>query len=91
MPLTDLTFSDDQAEAHDRVADLLRAAGVDLDDNLLTPMSDGKSQVFAVTGKAGSRPAAAGHPGPDQQGRQRVAQPGRASDDDSPHPLYPGL
>lgn len=54
MSLPELTFSDDQAEAHDRVADLLRAAGVDLDDSLLTPMSDGKSQVFAVTGKAGS-------------------------------------
>ena len=54
MSLPELTFSDDQAEAHDRVADLLRAAGVDLDDALLTPMSDGKSQVFAVTGKAGS-------------------------------------
>ncbi len=55
MSQPDLTFSDDQAEAHDRVADLLRSAGVDLDDSLLTPpMSDGKSQVFAVTGKAGS-------------------------------------
>ncbi|MCI2394970.1 AAA family ATPase [Aliiroseovarius sediminis] len=49
-----LTYSDDQAEAHDRVADMLRGAGVNLDDALLTPLSDGKSNVMAVIGKAGS-------------------------------------
>ena len=49
-----IIYSEDQAEAHDRVADMLRAAGVNLDDALLTPLSDGKSQVFAVMGKAGS-------------------------------------
>lgn len=49
-----VTFSDDQAEAHDRVADMLRLSGVNLDDALLTPVSDGKSQVMAVIGKAGS-------------------------------------
>ncbi|GHE99129.1 ATPase [Aliiroseovarius zhejiangensis] len=49
-----LTFSDDQADAHDRVAEMLRGAGVDLDDALLTPLSDGTSQVMAVVGKAGS-------------------------------------
>ncbi|WP_298559576.1 AAA family ATPase [uncultured Aliiroseovarius sp.] len=49
-----VTFSDDQAEAHDRVSDMLRLSGVNLDDALLTPVSDGKSQVMAVIGKAGS-------------------------------------
>ena len=51
---TQITFSDDQAEAHDRVAEMLRGAGVDLDESLLTPMADGKAQVMAVLGKAGS-------------------------------------
>lgn len=49
-----VTFSDDQAEAHDRVSDMLRLSGVNLDDALLTPVADGKSQVMAVIGKAGS-------------------------------------
>ncbi|SMR82661.1 exodeoxyribonuclease-5 [Aliiroseovarius halocynthiae] len=49
-----VTFSDDQAEAHDRVAEMLRLSGVNLDDSLLTPVADGKSQVMAVIGKAGS-------------------------------------
>ncbi|MCK8462965.1 AAA family ATPase [Aliiroseovarius sp. S1339] len=49
-----LTYSDDQADAHDRVAEMLRGAGVNLDDALLTPLSDGKTQVMAVVGKAGS-------------------------------------
>lgn len=49
-----VTFSDDQAEAHDRVSEMLRLSGVNLDDALLTPVSDGKSQLMAVIGKAGS-------------------------------------
>lgn len=49
-----LLLSDDQAEAHDRVADLLRGAGVDIDEGHLTPMAEGKAQVMAVIGKAGS-------------------------------------
>ncbi|WP_424940548.1 ATP-dependent DNA helicase [Aliiroseovarius sp. S253] len=49
-----VTFSDDQAEAHDRVSEMLRLSGVNLDDALLTPVADGKSQVMAVIGKAGS-------------------------------------
>lgn len=49
-----LTFSHDQADAHDSIAEMLRSAGVDLDDNLLTPPRDGKSAVMAVMGKAGS-------------------------------------
>ena len=49
-----LQFSHDQAEAYDRVSDMLRAAGVDLDEALLTPPREGKSAVMAVLGKAGS-------------------------------------
>lgn len=50
-----VTYSDDQAEAHDRLAELLRSVGVDLDEDVLTPRAEGKSgQVMAVVGKAGS-------------------------------------
>ncbi|MEC7760765.1 MAG: AAA family ATPase [Pseudomonadota bacterium] len=54
MALPALQLSDDQAEAHDRVAELLRSAGVDIDEGHLTPMAEGKSRVMAVIGKAGS-------------------------------------
>jgi exodeoxyribonuclease-5 len=54
MALPTLQLSDDQAEAHDRVAELLRAAGVDIDEGHLTPMAEGKARVMAVIGKAGS-------------------------------------
>ncbi|VAW04408.1 RecD-like DNA helicase Atu2026 [hydrothermal vent metagenome] len=54
MTGTTLKFSHDQAEAHDRITDALRAAGIDLDAGLLTPPRDGKQCVMAVTGKAGS-------------------------------------
>src|SRR6056297_2896291 len=49
-----LTYSEDQAEAHDRIAALLRGAGVDIDEGLLTPPHAGKASVMAVIGKAGS-------------------------------------
>ncbi len=48
------TLSDDQAEAWDSLTDLLTAAGVNLSDSLLMPPHDGKSQVMAIMGKAGS-------------------------------------
>ncbi len=48
------TFSDDQAMAHDRIAEVLRDMGVDIDDETLTPASEGKGAVLAITGKAGS-------------------------------------
>ncbi|MEM8776228.1 MAG: AAA family ATPase [Pseudomonadota bacterium] len=54
MSAPTLTFSHDQAKAYDRVADMLRSAGVDLDESLLTPPREGKSSVMAVLGKAGS-------------------------------------
>lgn len=53
MP-TQITFSEDQAEAWDSVAEALRLSGVDLDDSLLMPPQSGKSSVMAVIGKAGS-------------------------------------
>jgi exodeoxyribonuclease-5 len=49
-----LTFSDDQATAYDSVVEVLRSAGVDLDDQLLTPPKGSAASVMAVTGKAGS-------------------------------------
>ena len=48
-----LTFSADQAEAHDRVTALLQTTGVDLADGTLMPPGYGGG-VLAVTGKAGS-------------------------------------
>ena len=54
MSDTAITFSHDQADAHDAIADMLRHAGIDLDDHLLTPPRDGKDSVMAVIGKAGT-------------------------------------
>ncbi len=54
MTQNSLTFSHDQAEAYDRITEMLRSTGVDLDEGLLTPLQEGKSRVMAVTGKAGS-------------------------------------
>lgn len=51
---TELTYSDDQAAAHDAVSAMLQSAGISLDDALLMPPKGDKSQVMAVTGKAGS-------------------------------------
>ncbi len=49
-----LTYSPDQAHAHDRISEMLRSTGIDLEDDLLTPPRDGKTEVMAVIGKAGS-------------------------------------
>ncbi|MCB2127924.1 MAG: ATP-dependent helicase [Rhodobacteraceae bacterium] len=54
MTLPALEFSDDQAEAWDRIADILGAAGIDLVEATLMPASQGIPQIFAVVGKAGS-------------------------------------
>jgi len=55
MSLPTLQFSDDQAEAYDRVAELLRGVGVDIEEGMLTPRAEGKAgSVLAVVGKAGS-------------------------------------
>ncbi len=47
-------FSDDQADAWDRVVDMLRGAGVDLVNGTLHPDAAGKPSVLALVGKAGS-------------------------------------
>jgi len=53
--VADLVFSDDQAEAWDRVADRLAQAGVDLIEGTTTPPREGAAPtVLAVLGKAGS-------------------------------------
>ena len=49
-----LAYSDDQAQAHDRIAEALRDVGVDIDNGTLTPLAEGKGRVMAVVGKAGS-------------------------------------
>lgn len=52
--LPTVTFSDDQAEAFDRVAAELLSMGIDLEDGALTPRAEGRASVLAVVGKAGS-------------------------------------
>lgn len=54
MSVPSITFSEDQAEAHDRIAQMLRGVGVDLDNGILTPLIEEKQSILAVTGKAGS-------------------------------------
>lgn len=54
MTATPLTFSEDQAEAWDQIAEVLGQAGVDLDDARLLPPGDKGAAVTAVIGKAGS-------------------------------------
>ncbi len=54
MVLPAIQFSDDQAEAFDRVAEMLRGAGVDIEAGAITPDADGKPGVLAMVGKAGS-------------------------------------
>lgn len=51
---TTLALSDDQAGAFDAVTDMLRSAGIDLDDALLMPPKSSATSVMAITGKAGS-------------------------------------
>ncbi|MEM9707170.1 MAG: AAA family ATPase [Pseudomonadota bacterium] len=47
-------FSDDQAEAFDRLAETFGRAGVDVHEGQVLPRSDGGQGVVAITGKAGS-------------------------------------
>ena len=49
-----VTFSEDQAAAFDALAEAMRSAGVDLEAETLLPSTEGKAQVMAVVGKAGS-------------------------------------
>lgn len=52
LPVKEL--SDDQAEAWDRVAEMLRGAGIDLDNATLSAAAPGSPSVLALVGKAGS-------------------------------------
>jgi len=52
MSVTLTQFSDDQAEAFDRVAEVLRSSGVDIEESLTTPRTD-NGQCPAVAGRAG--------------------------------------
>ena len=54
MQIRQVELSLDQAEAYDHVAALLRAAGVDLENNLLVPGRERDARVTALIGKAGS-------------------------------------
>ncbi len=54
MTTDTLTYSEDQAAAHDAVAEMLRGAGIDLDDALLSLPKGSGSGVMALVGKAGS-------------------------------------
>ncbi|CAN1571630.1 SF1_C_RecD domain containing protein [Paracoccaceae bacterium] len=49
-----LIFSDDQADAYDRLTAAFIGAGVDIVEGALSPMAEGKATVLAVVGKAGS-------------------------------------
>lgn len=49
-----IPFSEDQAQAHDRITEALRGVGVDLDRETILPAAEGTGGVIAVTGKAGS-------------------------------------
>ena len=49
-----LTFSDDQADAWDRLSAELTLQGINLTDGTLSPAAEGKPMVMAVMGKAGS-------------------------------------
>ncbi len=51
---TSIQYSDDQAAAFDAVTELLKGAGINLDDQLLMPPKTTKTAVRAITGKAGS-------------------------------------
>lgn len=53
MTAPSIQFSEDQAAAYDTVVEMLRSAGIDLDDGLLQPPR-GDSGVMALIGKAGS-------------------------------------
>ncbi|SEM74417.1 ATP-dependent DNA helicase [Palleronia pelagia] len=47
-------LSQDQQTARDRVSELLAGAGIDLESGGTRPLTEGKSAVMAITGKAGS-------------------------------------
>ena len=54
MTTPNIVFSEDQADAYDKIAALLRGSGVDLENDILSSRSDDQQRVVAVVGKAGS-------------------------------------
>lgn len=52
VPIT--SFSEDQAEAFDRIAEVMRSAGIDIEESMTLPRTEGGQGVLAVIGKAGS-------------------------------------
>lgn len=52
VPVT--SFSEDQAEAFDRIAEVLKSAGIDIEESLTAPRTEGGQGTVAVVGKAGS-------------------------------------
>ena len=99
-------FSEDQADAFDRIAEALQSAGVDIEESLTTPRSDDQVGALAVIGKAGSgktmllarlaealTEAGVDLVSGDWEGkrRKRVAQPRCRGDDHSPDTLHAGV
>jgi len=54
MSQTPISYSEDQAQAYDTISEILRSAGVDLANGIVTPPREGKDNIAAVIGKAGS-------------------------------------
>ena len=54
MSVPVISFSDDQAEAFDRVSEALRSAGVDIEESMTLPRSEDGQGALTVIGKAGS-------------------------------------
>ena len=52
MSVPALTFSDDQAEAYDHVTEVLRRAGVDLDEGTMMHSVEEKRSALAVVGNS---------------------------------------
>jgi exodeoxyribonuclease-5 len=53
MSQTPISYSEDQAQAYDTISEILRSAGVDLANGIVTPPREGKDNIAAVIGKAG--------------------------------------
>ena len=54
MSVPAIWFSDDQAEAWDTAAEVLRGAGVDVEEGATSPRAEGPGGVLAILGKAGT-------------------------------------
>ena len=54
MSVPAIWFSDDQAEAWDTAAEVLRGAGVDVEEMATSPRAEGPGGVLAILGKAGT-------------------------------------